>query len=93
MRRAAKRDAIEPDIRYALERMQIPYRAVSCEALGDLEIIVDGRPVLLEIKSGNAPYTTAQKARRAWLVQHGVSLDDYAPTVRSVADLEAWLCR
>ncbi len=91
MRHSARRDTIESDIRDALERMRIPYRRVSCPALGDLEIILDGKPVLLEVKTGNARYTKAQKDRREWLACHGVSLADYAPTIRSVADLETWV--
>jgi hypothetical protein len=91
MRHRARRDTIESDIRDALERMRLPYRIVSCPALGDMEVIVDGTPHLLEVKTGNAPYTQAQKARREWLAGHGVSLHKYAPTVRSVQDLEQWV--
>ncbi len=91
MRHAARRDVIEPAIRATLDQLVLPYRPVSCEALGDLEIIFDRRPWLVEVKSGNARYSPAQLARRQWLRDNGVDVDAECPTWRSVDDVFRWL--
>ena len=91
MRHAARRDVIEPAVIATLAQIGIPYRPVSCPALGDLEVILAGRPWLIEVKSGNARYSPAQLARRQWLRDNGVDVDAECPTWRSVEDIFRWL--
>lgn len=91
MRHAARRDANESAIRSTLTEAGIPYRVISCPALGDLEVVLDGTPWLIEVKDGLAPYTKAQVQRREWLEANGVDLRRYAPTWRDTTDVAKWI--
>jgi hypothetical protein len=93
VRHAARRDRLEPAVIATLDALQVPWRAVSCPALGDLEVIAGGRPWLIEVKSGNAPYSQAQRQRRQWLRDHGVDVELHCPTWRSVEDVFSWVSR
>jgi hypothetical protein len=91
VRRAARRDATESAICEALDAMRIPHRRVSCEALGDLEVVVGRRNFLVEVKTGTGGYTPAQIKRREWLDSYGVDLALAAPTWRSVDGMLEWV--
>ena len=93
MRNAARRDANEYRIRETLTEAGIPYRVISCPALGDLEVVLDGTPWLIEVKDGNKGYTRAQIQRREWLEANGVDLKRHAPTWRDTTDVARWILR
>ena len=94
MRHRARRDANEGEIVATLDALRLAYRRVNCPRIGDLEVILRGRPWFVEVKVGDAAYTRAQQDRRDWLRLNGVDVDRHCPTWRRLEDVfdfvETW---